>query len=89
MVTVGLLSSGTTIGGRLVEWALASLGAMVLAGIIGISICALTKVLRYSKSVKGMHFKAVPISKEEKRLIMEHIDELFKTDREQSQEMLS
>ena len=110
LTAVALFTSAAVVGG--VEWALASLGAMVLAGMIGISICALTKVLRYSKSVKGGRLeygntsagfcdgydskrltynkpaKAAPISKEDKRLIIEHIDELFEIGQEQSGEKL-
>ena len=109
LLAVALVSSAAAVGG--IEWALASLGAMVLIGMIGISIYVLIKVLRYSnKSLKGGRleynstsavfcdgddFKCVtcnepvegaPISKEDKRLIMQHIDELFTKDLEQSQE---
>ena len=85
-----------------IEWALASLGAMVLIGMTGAGIYTLAKVLRHSDtSVKGgrpegggastASFDGIdskhvtdskpaevrPISEEDKRLIMEHVDELF------------
>ena len=93
------------------EWAFASLGAMVLIGMAGIGIYVLAKALRRSyTSLKGRgpecdstavaffngddskHVTyskpavAVPISKQDKRLIMEHIDEIFKIAQEQSLE---
>lgn len=111
LTAVALFTSAAVVGG--VEWALASLGAMVLIGIAGISIYVLTKVLRYSsKSLKGGRLEygstsagfcdgydskrltynkpaeAELISKQDKTLIMEHIDELFAIGREQSGEKL-
>lgn len=85
-----------------IEWALASLGAMVLIGMTGAGIYALAKVLRRAAtsvrggcpegggastaSFDGIDSKHVtdskpaeagPISEEDERLIMEHVDELF------------
>lgn len=105
---VALFISAAVVGG--VEWALASLGAMALVGIIGISIYVLTKVRRYSKSLKGgcLEFnstsatscdsedfkyvtynkpaEAKPITKKDKRLIVNRIDEFFDISQEQSEE---
>lgn len=68
-----------------IEWVFASLGAMVLIGMAGISIYVLTKVrVTYSQSAE-----AGPISKKDERLIMEHIGELFEMGSEQSREKLA
>ena len=108
LAAIAIVSSAAVFGG--IEWALAALGAMTLIGMIGISIYVLTRVLRYSKSLKGGRLdygstpagfcgghdskrltynnppKAAPISEEDKRLIMEHINELFEIAQEQSEE---
>ncbi len=110
LAAIALLTSAAVFGG--IEWALASLGALVLIGMISISIYVLTKVLRYSKSVKGGRLQyentsaisfggddlkhvtysksaeAKLISEKDKRLIMEHIDELFEIAQEQSGEKI-
>lgn len=107
LLVAALISGAAAAGG--VELALASLGAMVLIGIIGISIYALVKLLRHSgKLVNGgypacagasvasfngndlKHFtdgkpnEAGLITEEDKRLIMEHIGELFAIGSEQN-----
>lgn len=46
LAAIALVSGATVVGG--IEWALASLGALVLIGMIGIGVYVLTKVLRYS-----------------------------------------
>jgi hypothetical protein len=103
------LFTGAAIAGG-VEWAFASLGAMVLIGMLAGIICVLVKILRYSKSVKVSHLEhgntstaihsgnsfqpvvrnkpaeRIRIGEEDKRLIMEHIDELFKIEQEKSRE---
>ncbi len=69
-----------------IEWAFASLGMMVLISIVGTGIYLLAKALRYSgipldddlKYVTCSQLaKARPVSAKDKRLIIEHIDELF------------
>ncbi len=68
-----------------IEWVFASLGAMVLIGMAGIGIYVLVKAqVTYSK-LAGVRL----ISKKDKRLIMEHIGELFEMGGEQSLEKLA
>jgi len=83
LAAIALVSSAAIAGG--IEWALASLGAMALIGMIGIGIYVPTKVLRYSSRL-FTPVEAAPISEKDKRLIMRHIDELFTKDLKQSQE---
>lgn len=46
LAVIALVSSAAVAGG--IEWALASLGALALIGMIGIGTCVLTRALRYS-----------------------------------------
>ena len=107
--TVTFVLVAAVMGG--IEWAFASLGMIVLIGMIGISIYTLAKIVwRSDKSLKGecpehgstsaSAFdgdclknvtyseppEALPISKEDKRLIMKYVDEFFAKGLEQSRE---
>ncbi|MFC1957755.1 hypothetical protein ACFLX0_02955 [Chloroflexota bacterium] len=107
LIPIAMTVAGV-VGG--IEWAFASLGAIVLIGMIGIGIYVLAKALQHSAaSLKAVYLECNstsdvsfggddlkhvtysksantrPISKKDKRLIMEHIDELFEMGREQSQ----
>ena len=96
LAAVALVSSAAVLGG--IEWAFASLGALVLIGIIGIGINTLVKTLGYSASFNGNDLqyaaysklaKAGPVSKVDKRIIMKHIDGLFSMGQEQSVKKLA
>ncbi len=65
-----------------IEWVFASLGAMVLIGMAGIGIYFLAKV----HVTCSRYVAARLISNKDKRLIMEHIGELFEMSRKQSLE---
>ncbi len=83
------LTSGAAIAGGF-EWALAALGAMTLAGMIGAGIYVYMRVRRYSKALKVASpesgAEAKPISNKDKTSIMKHLDELFETEQGQSEE---
>ncbi len=109
LAAVALVFGAAAVGG--IEWAFASLGVMVLMGMIGIVIYVLAKALRCSDtavkvrcptcgapsatSFNGDDLKyvtysklavAVPISEQDKRLIMKHVDEFFAKGLGQSRE---
>ncbi len=103
-IAVVAVSVGAAVVGG-IEWAFASLGAMVLVGIAGIIIYVSVKALQRSGilfmgGVRKFGIKSDlslddnelvgvrPISKEDKRLIMAHIDRFFETGREQSREVV-
>ena len=97
LAAVALVTSAAVLGG--IEWALASLGALVFIGIGGIGIHTLFKVIQYSRLSFNVRWlengyppnqiaNVGPVSKKDKRIIMRHVDELFSAGFEQGEERL-
>ncbi len=90
LASVALISAAAVAGGF--ELAMVALGALTLAGMIGAGIYVFMRVKRYSKALRvaslGSDAGARPISNQDKRSIIKHLNELFEIEREQSEKEL-